>query len=179
VPASLRRRIGGNPVESVEDDEVYVVLEGSGVLEVAGESLALSRVTRSSSPQAPSTASRRTSSSPCSSSSNVRGSKLAAAAGVLVLAGCGGGSSPPHRHIHLTAFERRGKALFIAKCGFCHTLADAGTTGNVGPVLDSPWERSRVLETIADGPDGMPAELYRGKEAAEVAAYVAAATSAG
>jgi mannose-6-phosphate isomerase-like protein (cupin superfamily) len=42
VPASLRRRIGGNPVESVEDDEVYVVLDGSGVLEVAGESLVLS-----------------------------------------------------------------------------------------------------------------------------------------
>ena len=29
-----------------------------------------------------------------------------------------------------------GKQIFIAKCGSCHTLADAKTTGKVGPSLD-------------------------------------------
>ena len=29
-----------------------------------------------------------------------------------------------------------GKAIFTAKCGACHTLKDAGTTGQVGPDLD-------------------------------------------
>jgi cbb3-type cytochrome c oxidase subunit III len=29
-----------------------------------------------------------------------------------------------------------GKAIFKAKCGGCHTLADAGTTGTQGPNLD-------------------------------------------
>ena len=29
-----------------------------------------------------------------------------------------------------------GKAVFTSNCGSCHTLADAGTTGAVGPNLD-------------------------------------------
>ena len=107
----------------------------------------------------------------------MRLASLAAALATLALAGCGGGSSPtPHHHVRLTAFERRGKALFIGTCGACHTLADAGTGGTAGPALDSPWLASRVRETIADGPDGMPADLFTGRAAAEVAAYVAAAT---
>jgi cytochrome c551 len=106
----------------------------------------------------------------------VRGASLAAAAALLVLAGCGGGTAAAPHHVHLTAFEKKGKALFISTCGRCHTLADAGTSGFVGPALDSPWSTSRVQETIADGPGGMPAGLVSGEEAAEVAAYVAAAT---
>ena len=100
----------------------------------------------------------------------------AAAIAILALGGCGGSSSAPRRHVHLTPFERRGKALFISTCGACHTLADAGTGGAAGPALDSPWRASRVEETIADGPGGMPADLLSGTEADEVAAYVAAAT---
>jgi cytochrome c oxidase subunit 2 len=29
-----------------------------------------------------------------------------------------------------------GKTIFVQSCGSCHTLADAGTTGNLGPNLD-------------------------------------------
>ena len=101
---------------------------------------------------------------------------LAAALAVVALAGCGGGSSRPHRTVHLTAFERHGKALFIQTCGACHALDDAGTGGIAGPVLDSPWQAARVEETIADGPGEMPAGLLTGRAAAQVAAYVAAAT---
>jgi cytochrome c2 len=32
-----------------------------------------------------------------------------------------------------------GKTVFKANCGGCHTLADAGTTGNVGPTLDAAF----------------------------------------
>jgi mono/diheme cytochrome c family protein len=100
---------------------------------------------------------------------------LAAAATILGFAGCGGSSAPQH-HVHLTAFERRGKALFIPTCGVCHQLADAGTSGSAGPALTSPWQATRVLETIADGPGMMPDGLLSGQKAAAVAAYVAAAT---
>jgi mono/diheme cytochrome c family protein len=31
----------------------------------------------------------------------------------------------------------QGKEIFIANCGGCHTLDDAGTTGSVGPNLDA------------------------------------------
>lgn len=105
----------------------------------------------------------------------MRESSVAAAVAVLALAGCGGGSSTTKR-IPLTALEQRGKALFISKCGLCHTLADAGTGGIAGPKLDSPWHASRVRETIAAGPGGMPADQVTGQDAAAVAAYVAAAT---
>ena len=30
----------------------------------------------------------------------------------------------------------QGKKLFVAKCGTCHRLAGAGTTGTIGPDLD-------------------------------------------
>jgi mono/diheme cytochrome c family protein len=76
----------------------------------------------------------------------------------------------------LTALERRGKALFISKCGGCHELADAGTSGAAGPALASPWSASRVRETIADGPGMMPEGVVTGEQADAVAAYVAAAT---
>jgi cytochrome c6 len=102
-------------------------------------------------------------------------SAAAAVAGVLLLAACGGTSAPP-RHVHLSAFEQRGKVLFVRSCGSCHTLADAGTSGIAGPALNQPWAASRVLETIADGPGTMPAALLGGRAAAAVAAYVAAAT---
>jgi mono/diheme cytochrome c family protein len=106
----------------------------------------------------------------------VRAASLAAAVAILALTGCGGGSTEPQHHVHLTAFERRGKAIFIPKCGFCHELADAGTHGVAGPALLSPWAAFRVRETIADGPGMMPEGLLTGERADAVAAYVAAAT---
>jgi mono/diheme cytochrome c family protein len=106
----------------------------------------------------------------------VRTASLAAAVAILALAGCGGGSTEPKRHVPLTAFEQRGKALFIPTCGRCHELADAGTSGIAGPPLTEPWAASRVREVIDVGPGMMPDGLFTGAQADEVAAYVAAAT---
>jgi hypothetical protein len=68
-----------------------------------------------------------------------------------------------------------GKSAFTATCGGCHTLKDAGTTGNVGPNLDSlaPLTAERVAKQIANGGKVMPPKLLTGKDAANTAAYVA------
>jgi len=47
------------------------------------------------------------------------------------VAGCG--ATPTSRENANTA---RGKELFQQRCGQCHTLADAGTAGELGPNLD-------------------------------------------
>ncbi len=36
-----------------------------------------------------------------------------------------------------------GKDLFIPRCGGCHTLADAGTNGTIGPDLDDAFAQAR------------------------------------
>ncbi len=51
-----------------------------------------------------------------------------------------------------------GKGLFKTNCGSCHTLADAGTSGTVGPNLDSlKANLARVTKQIENGGNGMPA----------------------
>jgi sulfite dehydrogenase len=70
----------------------------------------------------------------------------------------------------------QGKLIFTQTCGTCHTLKDAGTNGQVGPVLDQvkPDEK-RVLNAIKNGGLGsgtMPANLVTGKDAQAVAKYV-------
>lgn len=70
----------------------------------------------------------------------------------------------------------KGKQLFTQSCGSCHTLADAGTAGQVGPNLDQvkPNEQ-KVLSAIAKGGLGsgtMPANLFTGADAKAVAKYV-------
>ena len=67
-----------------------------------------------------------------------------------------------------------GKTAFTATCGGCHTLKDAGTTGKVGPDLDSlaPLTSERVAKQIANGGQIMPPKLLTGKDAANTAAYV-------
>jgi mono/diheme cytochrome c family protein len=84
-----------------------------------------------------------------------------------------------------------GKKLFTATCGGCHTLAEAGTKGVIGPNLDAAYEQPRangfndssfealVREQIMLGfpfakPTPMPANLLKGQDAQDVAAYVAA-----
>ena len=68
-----------------------------------------------------------------------------------------------------------GKSLFTNTCGGCHALKDAGTTGNVGPDLDSlaPLTAERVAKQIENGGGPMPPKLLTGQDAANVAAYVA------
>ena len=69
-----------------------------------------------------------------------------------------------------------GKQIFTQNCGTCHTLSDAGTSGNVGPVLDQiKPDKQRVLNAIKTGGTGsgaMPAGIVSGKEADAVATYV-------
>jgi cbb3-type cytochrome c oxidase subunit III len=51
-----------------------------------------------------------------------------------------------------------GKDIFLANCGSCHTLADAGTSGTVGPNLDQlkPGELT-VQRQVINGGGAMPA----------------------
>jgi mono/diheme cytochrome c family protein len=67
------------------------------------------------------------------------------------------------------------KAKFASTCGGCHTLADAGTHGNVGPNLDDlKPDEATVEHQIANGGGAMPPKLLTGQDAKDVAAYVAA-----
>jgi mono/diheme cytochrome c family protein len=89
--------------------------------------------------------------------------------------------------IHLNARQQRGRELFARACAVCHTLAAAKAVGRIGPDLDvrvgeqvsNPAGRralvlSAILEGRARGLGQMPAMLYQGREAEEVAEFVAA-----
>lgn len=50
-----------------------------------------------------------------------------------------------------------GKTIFTTSCGACHTLADAGTAGAVGPNLDEARpSRETVTELVTNGRGAMP-----------------------
>jgi mono/diheme cytochrome c family protein len=69
-----------------------------------------------------------------------------------------------------------GKELFSDTCGGCHTLADAGTNGMVGPDLDElKPDKQTVLTSLRTGPGAMPENLYVGEDAEKVATYVSQA----
>jgi mono/diheme cytochrome c family protein len=99
---------------------------------------------------------------------------------VGAVGGCGSGLKHP------TANVAHGKELFSAKCGSCHTLAHAGTSGTTGPNLDDAFRQDRadgVKSTSIQGlvdywiqfPNSqgvMPARLVTGQDAQDVAAYV-------
>jgi mono/diheme cytochrome c family protein len=89
--------------------------------------------------------------------------------------------------LHLNAEQQRGRDLFARACVFCHTLAAVKSVGRIGPNLDIrvgadiPTEAGRkalvenaIAEGRARGLGQMPALLYQGKEAEEVASFVAA-----
>lgn len=81
--------------------------------------------------------------------------------------------------VKLTAAQERGRELFGKTCNQCHTLAAANTVGKVGPNLDKlKPPKSLVLDAIANGRargiGRMPAELLQGRDAQDVAAFVAA-----
>jgi cbb3-type cytochrome c oxidase subunit III len=124
------------------------------------------------------------------------GAGLAAVA--LLAAGCGtggvasaGGQRPD---------TQSGGQLFTQKCGACHTLAAAGTSGTIGPNLDNAfaadlqqgYPQSSIENVVLDqirlgsGPIAtyttnkkftsqtqMPAHIVTGQDAIDVAAYVA------
>jgi mono/diheme cytochrome c family protein len=90
----------------------------------------------------------------------------------------------------------RGRQLFQTNCGTSHTLAEAGTAANVGPDLDASFAAARetgmdqdtvegVVQTQIENPREihpdnprydqlyMPANIVTGRDAEDVAAYVA------
>jgi mono/diheme cytochrome c family protein len=123
----------------------------------------------------------------------------------LLAAGCGGGSGSatveqqtatagapeaPNPEQPFSPAEVHGRDLFVQHCGSCHTLAAAGTVGQVGPNLgDIAIDEADVLHAIrtgggrhakgrATGPSGnMPRDLVTGKDAQDVAVFVAANAS--
>lgn len=83
----------------------------------------------------------------------------------------------------LTGDAKSGKTIFLSNCGGCHTLADAGTTGTVGPNLDSKQPDYRhATAQITNGGGGMPpfAKSNGGQltdqQIADVATYVVTST---
>jgi mono/diheme cytochrome c family protein len=104
---------------------------------------------------------------------------LALAAAAAIVAGCGGSGGD----------VANGEAKFKNGCGGCHTLADAGTTATVGPNLDDAFRAARkqrfeqssfegVVRYWIEKPEQrtepiMPANIVTGKDADDVAAYVA------
>ena len=74
-----------------------------------------------------------------------------------------------------------GKEVFAsAGCGGCHTLADAGASGAVGPNLDdAKHDLARVIKRVTDGAGAMPPfkDQLDEQQIADVAAYVVQATS--
>jgi cytochrome c6 len=71
-----------------------------------------------------------------------------------------------------------GREVFLANCGSCHTLADAGTTGTVGPNLDSSAPPTElVVERVTNGMGVMPsfADTLTEQQIADVASYVSSA----
>jgi mono/diheme cytochrome c family protein len=95
-----------------------------------------------------------------------------ASAGALLVAlsGCGTGGYTS------SGSQGAGKELFVQACGGCHALADAGTSGTIGPNLDDAFAQAREagmtsdtftqvvagqirypIETTSTGAPGMPA----------------------
>ena len=93
--------------------------------------------------------------------------------------GEGQGETPPPAAGGSTAV---GKEVFeSAGCVTCHTLADAGATGTVGPNLDEAKPSAElVVDRVTNGMGAMPsfADQLSEDQITEVAAYVSAAAGA-
>jgi mono/diheme cytochrome c family protein len=89
--------------------------------------------------------------------------------------------------VHLNAEEQKGRELFAHACTACHTLAAVKSVGRIGPNLDirvgvdiateadrRALVENAIMEGRARGLGQMPALLYQGKEAEDVAKFVAA-----
>ena len=109
----------------------------------------------------------------------------ACATGVLVAAGLAVGAcaSDDTGDVDVVA----GKQLFVEKCGSCHVLNRAGTKGVTGPDLDQAFQRALkdgldrsgirgAVRSQINSPSigsAMPADLVKGEQVDQVAAYVA------
>jgi mono/diheme cytochrome c family protein len=116
---------------------------------------------------------------------------------VLMLAACGTGGPVSEAGADMN----RGRQLFsgAGQCAGCHTLAAAASTATIGPNLDAAFAQARsegfsesaILDIVHDqikfpgqyptkqsSPDylqaNMPANLVKGQDAIDVAAFVAA-----
>ena len=82
--------------------------------------------------------------------------------------------------LKLTGDPTAGKTVFTsAGCVGCHTLADAGAKGTVGPNLDEAKPDTELVVTrVTKGQGGMPpfAGQLTDQQIADVAAYVTQAT---
>jgi mono/diheme cytochrome c family protein len=93
----------------------------------------------------------------------------------------GGTTSQP-----LDPAEVHGRQLFVDHCGSCHTLAAAGTVGQIGPNLGNiAITEATIRRAIRNGggthshgagghTGNMPRNLVTGKDAQDVAQFVAA-----
>jgi cbb3-type cytochrome c oxidase subunit III len=112
----------------------------------------------------------------------------------VTLAACGTGGK-----VSGSADVQNGKTLFQQKCAGCHSLAAVGSTADIGPNLDDAFAQARSdgfaesaianivhdqirypgqYSTAQNNPNylkaNMPANLVRGQDADDVAAFVAA-----
>jgi mono/diheme cytochrome c family protein len=106
---------------------------------------------------------------------------VALVATVVVISGCG--TTNPD--------VARGRVLFTKDCGVCHTLAQAGTTAQIGPNLDDAFAAAReagmdgatvegVVKAQVDSPRpsngnpaaSMPAHVAEGADLDDIAAYL-------
>ena len=119
------------------------------------------------------------------------------AALALALAGCGGGetASPEPETIEgenpvatqtqpaAEGNAEEGKSIFAANgCGSCHTLADAGSTGDVGPNLDeSKPDLQLAIDRVTNGSGAMPPfkDTLSEQQIVDVATYVVEASGGG
>lgn len=75
-----------------------------------------------------------------------------------------------------TTTETAGRDVFVANCGTCHMLSDAGTSGTTGPSLDGTSRSvEEIEEQVRNGGGAMPAlgDTLSDEDIAAVAEYVA------
>ena len=120
------------------------------------------------------------------------------AALALTLAGCGGsetaspepetveGENPAATQTQPAAEEgnaEEGKSIFAANgCGSCHTLADAGSSGTVGPNLDEAKpDLQLAVDRVTNGSGAMPPfkDTLSEQQIRDVATYVVQASGGG
>lgn len=106
---------------------------------------------------------------------------VAAAVGAILISNHDARTVPQHGSagIKLTADEVEGRKLFAATCATCHTLAAVHAVGRIGPNLDvlqppASLVSYAIQNGFAVGQGQMPARLYSGKDAIDIAQFVAA-----